>query len=92
MASHAADGAAGKKIYDRNCASCHGPTGQGPGGRSPVPNFTDAAAMAKKTDTDLLAKITNGGQGTGMPAYGKVLSEKDREDVLAYIRSLSSPR
>ena len=78
-------------IYAKNCAACHGQNGVGLGNRSSLPNFTDGKAMAAKTDQELFNKISNGGKGTGMPAYNKVLAEQDRWHVLAYIRTFSNP-
>lgn len=81
----------GKMIYFKRCAACHGQKGDGLGFRSNLPNFTDAKAMAGKTDQELFDKISNGGKGTGMPAWKKILSEQDRWHVLAYIRTLHNP-
>jgi mono/diheme cytochrome c family protein len=92
LAQNRADAVAGKQIYERNCASCHGKRGEGLGGTSALPNFADRQAMARKSDQELLRKITDGGPGTGMPAFGKILSEQARLDVLAYIRSLAASK
>ncbi len=85
------DAKLGKVLYGKNCASCHGQKGDGLGSRSSLPNFTDAKTMAAKTDQELFNKISNGGKGTGMPAYNKVLTEQDRWHVIAYIRTFSNP-
>jgi mono/diheme cytochrome c family protein len=85
------DAKLGKILYAKNCVSCHGQKGDGLGFRSTLPNFTDAKAMAAKTDQDLFIKISNGGKGTGMPAWNNVLSEQERWHVLAYIRTLAGP-
>ena len=69
------DAKLGKMIYAKNCVSCHGQKGDGLGLRSTLPNFTDAKVMAVKTDAELFDRISNGGKGTGMPAYNKVLTE-----------------
>jgi mono/diheme cytochrome c family protein len=85
------DTKAGKAIYEKNCASCHGKKGEGRGFLSTRPGLSDASYMVGKTDAELLDKIANGGKGTGMPAWKNVLSEQDRLNVLAYIRSLTKP-
>ncbi|MBI3609471.1 MAG: cytochrome c [Nitrospirae bacterium] len=85
------DAKAGKVVYDKNCAACHGPKGSGLGARSILPNFADAKYMATRTDAELFDKLSNGGKGTGMPAWGKVLTDHERWNVLAYIRTLSGP-
>ena len=80
----------GKPVYLKHCASCHGRSGEGLGLRSSLPNFADSKYMAGKSDQELFEKITAGGKGTGMPGWSKLLSEQERWDVLAYIRSLAS--
>jgi len=84
----AADGNAktGRALYDKHCVACHGKTGKGVG---TLPNLSDARVMAGRTDAQLFDKITNGGRGSGMPAWGGVLSEQQRWDVLAYIKTLA---
>jgi mono/diheme cytochrome c family protein len=80
------DAAAGKTIFDKYCASCHGKSGKGIG---TLPNLSDARYMAGRTDDQLLDKIAKGGQGSGMPSWEKLLSDQLRRDVLAYIRTLA---
>lgn len=82
----AADGnpAAGKTVYEKRCVACHGPSGHGVG---TIPNLSDRDYMAGRTDAQFLDKIAKGGQGSGMPAWEKLLSEQQRRDVLAYIRT-----
>jgi mono/diheme cytochrome c family protein len=80
------DAAAGKGIYDKYCASCHGRGGKGIG---TLPNLSDGRYMAGRTDVQLLDKIAKGGQGSGMPSWEKLLSDQQRRDVLAYIRTLA---
>ena len=84
----AADGnpGAGKPLYDKYCASCHGKGGKGIG---TLPDLSDARYISGRTDAQLIEKITNGGKGSGMPAWGTILSEPQRHDVLAYIRTLA---
>lgn len=82
----------GKQVYVARCVLCHGPEGKGDGPASaalnPKPrNHTDAAYMNSRTDEELLAVIHNG-KG-GMPAWKAVLSEKEMQDVLKYVRTLA---
>ena len=81
---------AGKIVFEKNCVGCHGKNGEGLGPMSKLPNFKDAKTMMARSDKDLFDKITNGGKGTGMPAWGSLISEKDRWNLVAYIRSLAS--
>jgi mono/diheme cytochrome c family protein len=80
----------GKAVFEKNCIGCHGKTGEGLGPMSRLPNFKEPATMTSRSDKDLFDKITNGGKGTGMPAWGSLLNEKDRWNLVAYIRSLAS--
>ena len=80
----------GKFVYEKYCSSCHGRGGEGLGPVSGLPDFSDASALAKKTDKELFDVITNGGRGNGMPAWERVLNEQERWNVLAYIRTLGA--
>ena len=75
----------------KRCASCHGREGEGLGNQTNLPNFNDPKYMAAKSDDELLAKITTGGDGTGMPAFKSILSEETRRHVMAFIRTLPRP-
>jgi mono/diheme cytochrome c family protein len=101
--ARAADAAAGKTVYDTNCASCHGPTGKGDGpvGAALNPRPRDFSLGEFKfdtdhdgkagTDADLKSVITKGGAAFGgsplMAPWGH-LPEKDIDNVIAYIRTL----
>ena len=80
----------GKIVFEKNCIGCHRKNGEGLGPTSKLPNFKDPTTIMSRSDKDLFDKITNGGKGTGMPAWGSVISEKDRWNLVAYIRSLAS--
>jgi len=84
----AADGnvKTGKAVYNKHCVACHGKTGKGVG---TLPDLSDARTLAGRSDAQLFEKITNGGRGSGMPAWGGVLSEQQRWDVLAYLKTLA---
>ena len=82
----------GRAIYLERCAVCHGPQGRGDGPEapflSPRPGSLISAGSSVKSDAELLAVIANGKPRTAMPAWKDRLSEEQRGEVLAYIRSL----
>ena len=87
------DAEAGKKIYAGKCSLCHGAAGKGdgPAGASTNPkatNFTDKAKMTR-SDDELFKVISDGSKGTSMMGYAGSISEADRWNLVAYIRSLS---
>jgi mono/diheme cytochrome c family protein len=89
---------AAQQLYKDNCTLCHGDKGKGDGlasGTSPVPpaNFTDDKLMSIETDGSLFWKLSEG-KGT-MPAWKDTLSEKERWELVNYMRKLnkdSSPK
>jgi mono/diheme cytochrome c family protein len=86
----AADAKAGKAIYDKSCASCHGADGKGNPAMAKVLgekglNLTTKEVM--KMPDDKALKIIVEGAGK-MPAQ-KNLSKDDQKQVLSYIRSLA---
>lgn len=97
------DAQAGKSVYETNCLSCHGPSGKGDGpvGQALNPRPRDFSRGEFKfdadndgqtgTDADLDAVISKGAAAFGgsplMAPWGH-LPEKDRANLIAYIRSL----
>jgi cbb3-type cytochrome c oxidase subunit III len=80
--------AAGKQTYDEICITCHAKDGKGNGGLTGG-NFVDDKSRLGKSDAELIEIIKNGKEGKIgiMPALGKVLSDQQIRDVLAYIRA-----
>jgi mono/diheme cytochrome c family protein len=83
--------AAGRKIYLKTCAMCHGKTGDADGPAVIELNIHPAKLsdpqLATQSDGALFWKITTGKKP--MPAYGKRLSETDRWNLVNYVRTLS---
>jgi mono/diheme cytochrome c family protein len=79
------DIAAGKTIYESNCTNCHANDGTplAPG----APNFADAAEMATQSPQAMFNVISQG-QGD-MPAFAGQLSEQERWQAVAYLRTFS---
>ena len=74
----------GQELYDAYCQLCHGGLGEG---QQMGKSLTDTAAN-RLSDEDLLAVITDGRSGTGMPAWGESLTEVEIFDIGSYIRNL----
>lgn len=90
------DPASGKTIFEKNCVTCHGAEGKGDGpaaiALNPKPkSFIDPIIVAKP-DKELFDTITKGRPGTPMTSYEKILSEQQRWDVLAHIRSFGEKK
>jgi mono/diheme cytochrome c family protein len=83
--------AAGRKIYFKTCAMCHGKSGDADGPAVIELNIHPAKLsdpkLSTESDGSLFWKITNGKKP--MPAYGKRISETDRWNVVNYVRTLS---
>lgn len=92
---------AGKQIYTRKCAQCHGEDGKGEGPAAavvfPKPrDFTRGVYKIRTTpsgmvptDEDLFRVITLGLPGTSMPAW-TALPERDRRLLVQYIKTFSA--
>jgi cytochrome c oxidase cbb3-type subunit 3 len=75
---------AGQKVFDAQCAWCHGTSGVGGTG----PNLQGKLRTA--TDLKSIVDIvTNGITGTEMPAFKAPLTERNIRQAAAYVRSLS---
>ena len=83
----------GKNKYDVNCLSCHGDKGYGDGpvAASLNPEPSDINTKFKTTwkpDNRLTRRILVGKPKSGMPSFKGIISEKDAEDILAYLRTI----
>jgi cytochrome c oxidase cbb3-type subunit 3 len=77
--------AAGKDVFAKNCASCHGPEAGGLIG----PNLTDDFWIhGQGMPADIINTITNGVPEKGMPTWGPVLKAEEIVAAGAYVRSL----
>jgi high-affinity iron transporter len=89
-APHLAQGA---RIYQAECASCHGATGRGDGPAAaalqpPPADLSDFRRLADATPLDFYRRITIGVTGTAMPAFEGRLSAEDRWAATVYATSL----
>jgi mono/diheme cytochrome c family protein len=86
----------GLALYSQNCLPCHGPNGRGDGPAAmalfPRPsNLQVHAVPGVHSDAQLFEWISNGYPGTAMPAFGDLLGEVERWDLVNYIRTLRNP-
>lgn len=77
--------AAGRRLYEQTCQSCHG--GDGRGGRGPA--LATGVFRRGGEDGQLFRTIRNGIAGTGMPPFSR-LSPDQVWQLIAYLRSLSA--
>jgi mono/diheme cytochrome c family protein len=89
----------GRSLYETECATCHGRSGKGDGEAAaimtPKPgDHTNGKAMNALSDEFLFAIIRKGGgavkRSTKMPPAPKRLTDREVDDLLAYVRSLSA--
>jgi len=76
------DRAAGAKIYQSQCASCHGLDGKGGQG---TPDFTTGQFRRASSDEGLFQIVAKGISGTTMPAFN--LDGKQIWQTVAHLRS-----
>lgn len=81
----------GKRLYEEFCQFCHGESGKGKvyNQVAPPPPDLTAPAVQRKSDADLEKVIHEGEQGTAMGAWKWTLSEKEKQNVLLYLRQLA---
>ena len=91
--ANAASIAAGKQLYDKQCAGCHGDTGKGDGAMgeelNPKPaNLVDADWKHGSTDGEIFVVVRDGVKNSGMKGFGKKLTAHQMWDVVNYVRSI----
>ena len=89
----------GHKLYQQNCAACHGTNGEGGHGTGvtfsrprdlPIiaPALNNSGFLAAASDQMIKATLMNGREGTPMISFLKNgMSEKDINDVVSFVRS-----
>ena len=78
---------AGTDLYQSNCASCHGASGEG----IDAPALNSKALLSSVSDDQFTSLIRTGVPGTGMPAWGQKfggpLTDENIRHIIAYVRS-----
>lgn len=86
----------GRVYYAQLCLSCHGVRGDGMGEWSyrvtPRPRNLRLPRTQKRSDEQLFGFISNGMKNTPMIGWKDQLSEAQRWQLVAYIRSLALPK
>jgi chromosome segregation protein len=88
--------AIGDMQFGARCASCHGADGRTPSdaGRWMYPRASDlgTAAVQQWSDAELFRIIKHGIRFTGMPGFGKTLSDEDVWHLVRYVRRIGARR
>jgi cytochrome c oxidase cbb3-type subunit 3 len=74
----------GKSIYESNCATCHGKSGEGNAG----PNLTDDYWLHGGSLKDIFKTVKYGVVAKGMKSWQAELSPVDMRNVVSYIKTL----
>lgn len=86
----------GRAYYGQLCVGCHGANGNGQGEWAyrvtPRPRDVAGERMMQRTDDELFAIISETQPGTPMVGWKKMLSERQRWQVITYLRHLGAKR
>jgi mono/diheme cytochrome c family protein len=84
----------GKDLYTEHCKSCHGSKGKGDGPKAEKIDIScgdlTSPSFLKETDGEIFWKTTEGRKP--MPSFNEKLSDKERWDVVVYVRSLGKAK
>jgi len=78
------DAAEGRRVFDAQCAWCHGNEGEGGMGPNLHGGLRHATTLAS-----IVEIITNGVPGTDMPGFRSPLTERSIRQTATYVQSLS---
>jgi len=88
--------AAGRPIFQRYCATCHGVAGEGGTGTEtmpPPPSLVDAEWRHGSTDGEIFSTIKNGvPPDLFMEPWGDRIKDPDIWNVVNYVRSLTKKK
>ena len=90
LAADKGDAAKGKDVFESNCSVCHNAdsaeTKMGPGLKGLFKRDT-LVNKKKVTDANVLEMIEKGSPA-GMPSFADQLSDQEKADVIAYLKTL----
>jgi mono/diheme cytochrome c family protein len=81
------DAAAGKLLFAKLCARCHGESGAG-GGMMAAGDLSDKAWQARMTDQKIGVTISHGKPNTKMASFADKMDLQKLNDLVAHIRTL----
>ena len=84
---------AGKKVFEKECLSCHGPNGKGDGPKAAQiktpPRDLSSAQVTAQSDGALYWKLNEG--RNPMPKFDELLTDDQRWQVIDYLRTFAAP-
>lgn len=85
--------AAGRATFAVRCAFCHGAKGEGDGPEGPRTPPPANLTAARRPDDYLLWRISTGGREvpfcSAMPSYERILDERERWEVVAFLQTIA---
>jgi mono/diheme cytochrome c family protein len=85
-----------QNVFGSECATCHGNDGRTPTdlGRGLYPRAPDLGSEEVQhwSDPEMFWIIRNGIRLTGMPAFGKQLTDQEAWSLVRYLRTLRPPK
>ncbi len=85
----------GRALFEQVCARCHGRTGVGDPVQKislGVPDMTDPAWQAARTDDDIRRTIREGSKSHKMPGFGDFYKPAQLDALARHVRSLAAKR
>jgi mono/diheme cytochrome c family protein len=80
----------GKALYRKHCVPCHGESGVGDGAMAKKLGYKPAnltlERLSQQTDGEIFWKVSKG--RSPMPTFEKDLAERERWDLVSYVRTL----
>ena len=81
--------ASSAKLFDNNCAVCHGQDGRGAVKLPNLPDFSQDDFQDSKSEGLLMSSVING--RNSMPAFGTVLTQSQIKGLVSFVRHFRKP-
>ena len=89
MASNAEDIAAGQKLFNENCAHCHGPNAVQGEQRRNLRLLRQR--YGDKMPQTFIFTVTHGRVSKGMPNWSGIITNDEFQQILAFLTSVQEP-